>query len=397
VLLPDFHSLLTPTGQQALRAAVDLQPGEADFLPNFDALCRSYPPALARAALEVAILRREAAAKFPRAERMYFTRPALEQASNHAVASYRARRFTGLERLVDLGCSVGGDTASLAELAPTLGIDNDPLRLAMAQANLQALALSERSDFIQADLLAPLPVRLTSNTGLFFDPARRAGHKRIFSVRHYHPPLEVILNWRPSQAALGVKISPGVDLAELAGYDAETEFISLQGELKEAALWFGPLRTALRRATILPGAHTLYTESDELEPAVRLSPPRAWLYEPDPAILRARLVRLLAERIDAAQLDPDIAYLTGDQRIETPFARAWAVEAWFPFGIKHLRAELRQRGVSQVVIKKRGSPVQPEDLLRQLRLRRAAEEPRAERVVFLTHLRGQPIVVLCFP
>ena len=35
-----------------------------------------------------------------------------------------------------------------------------------------------------------------------------------------------------------------VDLAELAGYPAEIEFISDGGELKECVLWFGPLRTA---------------------------------------------------------------------------------------------------------------------------------------------------------
>ncbi len=397
MLLPEFQSLLTPAGEQALRSAASLQPIEAGFLAGFDALSRRYPPSLARAALEIAILRREAEAKFPQAGRMYFTRPALEQASSHAVAAYRAQRFAGFDRLLDLGCSVGCDTLALAASAPTTGIDNDGLRLAMARANLQALAPGGRAGFIQADLLDPLPLRLSPNTGLFFDPGRRKDERRIFSVRHYQPPLEIIRGWGAPRCALGVKISPGVDLAELSGYEAEIEFISLRGELKEAVLWFGPLRTASPRATILPGPHTLASPPGPAELPARLSEPLAWLYEPDPAILRAGLVRLLAEHLDAAQLDPDIAYLTASQRVETPFARAWAVDAWFPFGIKRLRAELRQRGVSRVVVKKRGSPLQPEDLLRQLHLKRPPGEPPVERVVFLTHLRGRPVVVLCFP
>jgi hypothetical protein len=397
MLLPEFQYLLTPAGQEALTSAAALEPVEASFLACFDTLCRRYPPPLARAALEVAILRREGAAKFPLAERMYFTRPALEQASSQAVADYRAQRFAAFERLFDLGCSIGGDTLALAAYAPTIGIDLDPLRLAMARANLNAAGLGDRAAFVQADLLNPLPARITANAGLFFDPARRSGAQRAFSVRDYQPPLSVLRSWGLAGAALGVKISPGVDLAELTGYDAEIEFVSLCGELKDALLWFGPLRTARRRATVLPGAYTLATSPDMSELPARLSQPLAWLYEPDPSILRAGLVRLLAEQLDAAQLDADIAYLTAERRIETPFARAWAVEAWFPFGVKRLRAELRQRGVSQVVIKKRGSPLQPEDLLRQLRLKRSAAGEPVERVVFLTHLRGQPVVVLCYP
>ena len=63
----------------------------------------------------------------------------------------------------------------------------------------------------------------------------------------------------------------------------------------------------------------------------------------------------LVNELEAAQLDPDIAYLTSHQLTDTPFARAWRVESWHPFGVKRLRALLRQRGVGQVVVKKRGS------------------------------------------
>ena len=93
----------------------------------------------------------------------------------------------------------------------------------------------------------------------------------------------------------------------------------------------------------------------------------------------------------AAQLDPDIAYLTSNRRIHTPFGRCWAVEAWFPFQLKRLREALRQRQVGQVTIKKRGSPLQPEQLITQLRL--AGSE---KRVIFLTHLRGRPIVIIAY-
>jgi SAM-dependent methyltransferase len=391
--------LLLPTGQEALEQAAALQPREPDFLKHFDLLRRRHPAALARAALEVAILRQEAGVKFPNAGKMYFTRPALEQATAFEVASYRARRFAGLGRLLDLGCSIGGDSLALAALAPVIGVDLDPMRLGMARANLAACGLSGRADFVLADLTAELPLSPPPGTGLFFDPARRTAKGRVFSVHDYRPPLSILESWLSRFPAAGVKLSPGVKLDELQAYPAEIEFISLKGELKEAVLWFGPLRTAQRRATLLPGPYSLSAAPDitRTQAGLPLSPPRAYLYEPDPAILRAGLVQTLGEQLQAAQLDPDIAYLTANHRSETPFARSWPVEAWFPFSLKRLRLELRQRGVTQVVVKKRGSPLQPEALIRSLRLKETDRSGRFERVIFLTHLRGQPIVVLCLP
>lgn len=388
--LAAFRHLLTPDGQAALEAAQALHPQETTFLTHFTTLSRRYPPELARAALETAILRGEAGGKFPHAERMYFTRPALEQASGQEISTYRAARFRGFERLVDLGCSIGGDTLGLAGQAPVTAIDRDPLRLAMAQANLANLGYKERASFVQADLTRSLPLALGAGTGLFFDPARRSQEgRRVFSVRDYQPPLAVVQGWVEKAPGLGVKISPGVDLAELEPYAAEVEFISVRGELKEAVLWFGPLRSTRWRATVLPGPHSL--EAEARPEAAPLAEPGRYIYEPDPAVLRAGLVAGLARRLGAAQLDPDIAYLTADRAETGPFARVWAVEDWFPFNLKRLRAALRERGVGQVVVKKRGSPLQPEALIRDLRLK-----GDAVRVVFLTHLRGRPIVVVAF-
>lgn len=405
--LKAFNTLLTPTGEEILQAAIVLQPRQVDFLHHYQALCRWFPKELARAALEIAILRLEAVDKFHFANKLYFTRSALEQASNYELSAYRARRYQGFNRVADLCCSVGGDTLALAAVLPVIGVDRDPLRLQMAQANLAVCGLSEKVNFIRADLTAPLPFYNPKPTihntqspylSLFFDPARRKEEQRVFSVKAYQPPLSVIKSWLVGFPALGVKISPGVKLVELADYDAEVEFISLRGELKDAVLWFGPLKTAHRRATVFSGGGAVepYTLAAETKISalgtLPLSKPQAYIYEPDPAILRAGLVATLGVQLTAAQLDPDIAYLTASTLNPTPFARAWAVADWFPFQLKNLRAYLRERNIGQVVVKKRGSPIEPEALIRDLKLK--GDE---QRVIFLTHLRGRPIVVVCYP
>ena len=387
--LPVFRALLSNTGQEALRAAMALEPREIDFLAHFSSLSLRFPTELARAALEIAILRREAAGKFPFAEKMYFHREGLEQATAYEVSAYRAERYRPFNFCIDLGCSVGGDTLALAAHTPTLGVDNDELRLNMARANLEALGLGERASFLRADLTVSLPFQPRPGMALFLDPARRAGGRRIYSVNDYQPPLELIQGWLEDFPALGAKISPGVKLNEISHYEAELEFISLHGELKEAVLWFGPLMRARKRATLLPGKHSL---SFEKEPDLPVAEPGAYLYEPDPAVLRAGMVRSLGQILGAAQLDPEIAYLTADTKKSTPFARVWTVVDWLPFGLKRLRSYLREHAVGHVVVKKRGSPLQPEELIHQLRLK--GDE---QRVLFLTQLRGRHIVIVCLP
>lgn len=387
--LASFELLFTPLGNKALDFAQQLQPREEDYLRHFQLMERQFPRELAQAALETAILRDKARPKFPHAGQMYFTRESLEQASPHQVSEYRSKRFQHCKYLLDLGCSIGSDTIQLANHAYTTGLDTDPLRLAMAQANVKAHNLSDQVSFVRADLRAALPFSSPAATGLFFDPARRRADRRVFSIQDYQPPLEILRDWLPIHPAIGVKISPGVKLAEITAFDAELEFISLQGELKEAALWFGTLKTTPRRATILPGPHTLI--GGEPDQPLPIDEPLDYLYEPDPAIIRAGLVYELGKQLGASQVDADIAYLSSEQRTETPFARAWQVESWFPFSLKRLRTYLRERRVGEITVKKRGSPLQPEELIRRLRL---AGEGR--RVVFLTHLEGAPIVIVCF-
>lgn len=382
--LEDFRALFTREGRWALQSAEAFAPREKDFLSEFSMLAKRFPRDLARAALTTAILRGEALSKFPQAEKMYFTREALEQATPWPVAVHRALRYQGSEQIVDLGCSIGGDALALAASAPVIGLEQDELRAAMAQENGRALGVNLAA--VQADASA-LPFRLTPRQAVFFDPARRTEHGRSYSVDDYQPPLALVHDWLEQTDAVGAKISPGVQLEELAGFDCEIEFVSLDGALKEAALWFGRFKTAARRATLLKGGKT-FTLTAEEQPGLPLSEPRAYLYEPDAAVLRAGLVQTVGADLDAAQLDPEIAYLTADTLTQTPYARVWPVLDWMPFQLKRLRAALRERNIGQVTVKKRGSPIVPEELIQQLKL-----EGEGSLTLFLTQMQGAPVVI----
>lgn len=388
----ELRFLLSAAGQAALAELAAAPLSDDSHMAVAARLREQLGPERARATLDTALLRQRAARKFSRAAEMYFTRDALEQATAEPVAAHRAARFAaaGIRAVADLGCGIGGDALALAGAgAAVLAIDRDPLRLLMARANAAAYDVAGRVAFVQADLADLPPPRVEA---FFFDPARRAGggpraapERRLHSVADYQPPLSLIDDWRPSVPRGAVKVSPGIDYAAVPA-GLEVEIVSLAGEVKEAVLWFGELGGAARRATLLPGGHSLSADDDAPAP---VAAPRPYLYEPDGAVIRAHLVGLLANQLGAALLDPTIAYLTSDTPRPTPFARLFAIDDFFPFQLKRLRATLRARGVGRVTIKKRGSPLEPEALRQALRLR-----GDGEAVVFLTQVMGRHTVLI---
>ncbi len=386
VQLPDFYFLLSPAGQQIL-SELSTEPINQDtHLSLASRLRQKVSPSQAHALLETTLLRQRATKKFSHADSMYFTREALEQATAEPVARHRANRFQdrGFNYVADLGCGVGGDSIALANKVRVIGVDRDRLRLAMAWENLRTYEHSDRFEALQADLLelSPLPV-----DALFVDPGwRDKNGRRIYSIHKYHPPVSIFVDWQKIVPHQGIKISPGVNYAELPS-DAEAEFVSYKGEVREAVLWFGDLRSdANRRATLLPGGHTL---TDSSGAKVEAAYPKSFLYEPDGAVIRAHLVKQLARMLGADKIDDTIASLTADKAIATPFARSFQIEDVFPFGLKRLRAYLRERNIGKVTIKKRGSPLDPATLLPQLRLR--GEE---HCYLFLTRVLTKPTVII---
>ncbi|WP_431783826.1 class I SAM-dependent methyltransferase [Streptomyces chumphonensis] len=383
-----FRALLTDEGAELLELLRDHDP--ADELALATRLRRDHPAALVSAALGQARLRQRAVAKFgpEDAARMYFTPDGVEQATRSAVAAYRAERLAGrgVRRLADLCCGIGGDAVELARAGiDVLAVDHSPLTCAVIEANAAALGLADRITVHRADVTE---VDVDGYDAVFVDPARRGGRGRVFDPEAYAPPLSWALDVARRVPHAALKIAPGVPHEALPG-DAETEWISVSGEVKEAVLWFGTGTTPGFRATLLPGGHSLLgADLPDPEPG----PVGRYLYEPDGAVIRAHLVADVARDVDGRLLSPDIAYVTSDVLRATPYARAFEVTDVLPFHVKRLRALLREREVGVLTVKKRGSAVEPEELRRKVRL----AGPHAA-TVFLTRVAGAPAMLLGHP
>ncbi|MGA4729190.1 THUMP-like domain-containing protein [Micromonospora taraxaci] len=392
--LDQLAALRTPEGSAALTAAAGLASG--DPLAAASALrAAGVPPTLAAAALTQAELRHRAVGKFgPAAAGMFLTRPGLEQATRRVVADRRAARLhaAGVRTLADLGCGLGADALAAARAGIRVyGVEADPVTAAMAAANAAAAGLADLFTVECGDATA---FDVSGVDGVFCDPARRTTGtgRRIFDPRAYSPPWDFVTGLAERVPHTVVKVAPGLDHG-LIPAGAEAEWVGVDGDLVEAALWCGELAEVPRRATLYrkEEVHQLTGSGADEAP---VGPPRRYLYDPDPAVVRAHLVAELAAELDATLGDPSIAYLYADRPTRTPYARCLEITDVLPFSLKRLRALLRDRGVGRVEILKRGSALTPEQLRRDLRLAGDASASLVlTRVANVpTVLIGQPVV-----
>jgi SAM-dependent methyltransferase len=379
--------LRTPEGVTALAAATEVAGGDP-LAAAATLRARGVPADLASAALTQVDLRRRAEAKFgPAAASMFFTRPGLEQATRAVVADRRAARLVaaGVRTMADLGCGVGSDALAAARAGISVyAVDADPVTAEVAAANVDAAGLN---DLVRVECVDATTVRVEDFDAVFADPARRrAGGGRVFDPKAYSPPWDFVAGLATRVPRTVLKLAPGI-AHELLPPGAEGEWVSVGGDLVEAAFWCGPLAEVPRRATLLPPGSEL-TGSGQVKAPV--GPVGSFLYDPDPAVVRAHLVAEFAASIGGRLADPDIAYVYTDEPLSTPYGRRLEITDVLPFSLKRLRALLRERRVGRLEIRKRGSALEPDQLRRQLRL--SGSEGAS---MVLTRVANAPVVILC--
>lgn len=438
----DPTALLTPEGQAVLARVTEL--GDAPAPPLAPAsplalaerLRREYPADLVALAMAQRDLRRAAAVKFSRADEMLFTRAGLEQSSSETIARYRAGRLRGASRIADLCCGIGGDLIALSAASPVLenaapgslvpespllespvlqntvlAVDRDATHARLARYNASVYGRAERVTAVVADVR---DVPLAGLDAVFIDPARRVGPgtasadtTRRLRTGLSEPPLDWCVALTGQVAAVCVKAAPGLP-EELIPPGWEAEFIAEARDLKEAVLWSPSLATAPsatgpdgvrgpRRATVLApslaGAALLScTLTARPGDPVPLREPGEYLLDPNPAVTRAGLVEDLARDLgaDTAKIDPQIAFLTLDRRVTTPFARTLRVLHSAPWNEKQFAKRLRHLDVGAADIRRRGLAGDVDQIRRRLKL---AGKNRA--TVVITRVNDRPWGLIC--
>lgn len=353
-------------------------------------LRREADAELCRAATALVEARQNAVAKFgPLAAQMYFDNEGVQMASGGPVAAHRAARFaTGTVR-ADLTCGLGGDTLALAQHGPVLAADTSAARLWMAARNAAVVDPPHPVQVVRADAQACI----VPGVPAVADPARRdTGGRRVRNERDYTPSLSQLLTQRTTGTCWAIKVSPALDETQFPTDVDEVEYVSWNGQCREAVLWFD-LADAARRRVSLVGGPQLSWDGDR-PPHADVGPPQAYLYDPDPALVRSHLVGLLADQLQATLLGEQVAYLSSSVAHDTPWARRFRVLEQVPFGVRRVRETLHSHGWRATEILRRRFPVEPQTLARDLR--RGGDDGTPVSLL-CTRVDERPVVFICDP
>lgn len=351
------------------------------------ALRKELSPERAHLVIEQVELRRRAKAKFLRAEEMFFTRKGLEQATDHLIAKYKAERAAYFRSsLVDICCGIGGDLIAFERAGnhedyghcPVSGVDLDPIVAHLASENFRRITGSEPLLEVKDANL----VDVTSVSCWHVDPDRRAQGQRRTQLEGLEPTGEVIDRWRAQNDRGAVKLAPATQVPETWQQAAEREWISSRGECRQQMIWFGewnktgkpgsgspPTSNAgLRTATVMGRRQKRSVYEQPGTELVMTDQVGRFLYEPDAAVLAARLSASLAAEYHVEALTSDGGYLTGETLIVDAAVQVFETQAILPYDLRRIKSLLRDRNIGRLEIKKRGVNETPEAVRKSMAL-----------------------------
>jgi THUMP domain-like len=407
--LADYQWL---TGNEAGRLLAELAADPAPLHTTVAHLRRDLCASRAHLLLEQVEFRRRAAEKFTHANRMYYTRTALEQATDEWTAAYKSQRFT-LQRAgssptticADLCCGIGGDLIALGRQSSVVGVDSNPIAGHLASAN--ARAVLDRDIEIHTEDAAAFD--LDGIAAWHIDPDRRTAGRRTTSLDYCAPDCAAIDRLLGRSPNAAIKLAPATNIPPEWFSTCEREWISRDRQCRQQIAWHGSLATALgkHRATILdssarysgsktrrgeerPGEGSPRTVVGQPNQRIPIThQPAQYIFDVDPAVLAAHLTGTLAGEHQLQSLAAGPSYLTGPKPISDPALVTFKIVELLPFRTRKLADHLRTRNIGQLEIKKRGIEIDPEALRRDLKLRgdNAA-------TLLLAKIAGRPTAIL---
>lgn len=327
---------------------------------NIDRVAAATSPEAARWAFEQWALRQRARDKFALAEEMLFTREALEQATHEDLAAFHGLQYPDRAFVADLTCGIGADLIALAKRGPAVGYEVDPERASYARHNLAVHGLE--AEIREVDCLATK----WDFEYAFADPSRRSGGRRTLDPSEFSPdPME--LAGRMAELNLGlIKLSPMLPDEFLGGLSERFEFLSFGRECREAIVRCGKEAGAGKGAWLVEAGKWLPGSE---EPPPMAEEPEEFLFEADPAAIRAHGLTNLCYANGLSVLGDSNGYLTGSREVVSAWLRPYHV-LWFGRGdVDSLRLELRRLDAGTPVLKQRSTGLDQEAVRKKLNLK----------------------------
>ncbi len=364
--LTDYRWLVSSDAEPWLERAAEAEETPESLLKTTISLRGDLGTQRANLLIAQVQLRRRARKKFSQADRMFFTRQLLEQATEERIGQYKAARFPKQGPLLDLCCGIGGDLISLGRRTATQGVDRDEIATTLATANCERLDLTSAS--VQVEDAAE--VSADDFSAWHLDPDRRPEGQRSTKLALHEPDLQSMEGLLSTNQQAAIKLAPATKVPDAWKKEAELEWISTRGECRQQVAWFGDLARAhgQQAATVLfdgsANGCTIRGEPNLALPTA--SQVGRYVFEPNAAVLAANLTGQLAMEVGLQAIAANIPYLTNDNPVDNALLAGFEVIESMPFNIRRLRQYLRKQGIGRLEVKKRGVRLTPEHVLAEL-------------------------------
>ncbi len=399
--------LASPAAVPALATAREALVGRDDLAAA--AWLRAQAPELtaeeSAAALEQATLRQRAADRYGLDAAhggILLSRDGLEQATRPQVAARRAEAFAadGARRVVDLTAGLGFDVrAFLAAGLDVVAVERDPVTAALLAANAPSATVVVGD---AADVLPTLLAELAPTDVVFADPARRSPDGPRERTTGRARPERDPARWSPPWPAIEAIAHPRVAAKVAPAFEPppgwQGQWTSWDRTVVEAQVTSWALAPASRRAVVLGAQAEAVVDADGAPlPVLDASAPVGpVLFEPDPAVVRAGLVGVLAATLDLFGVDPQSTWLTGaaltGEATPSPALRGFRVVAEVTGSARQRRRQLAALGIDRLVVKSRDVRVDPAHVRRELGVAEGGEH-----VLVLTRRAGRTAAYLTQP
>jgi hypothetical protein len=273
----------------------------------------------------------------------------LEQASSERTAKFKAGLCSG-KKMADLTGGLGVDSYFFAQHFESLVyVEQNAELLAAAQHNFARLGV-QNVHFENCSAEDFLEKTTESFDLIYLDPARRDERKgKVFQLNDCSPDIleirDLILK-RSSKILL--KTAPLLDLRQAAnqlGLVSRIWVVASEGDCREVLYLLEadktPLDQILISAVVLsenePGTFEFSWAEEQLAEAP-LAAPLHFLYEPNPAVLKAGAFRSFAKRFGLAKLHPNTHLYTSTVLAQGVPARSFAIDQVCKYDKKAVQA-----------------------------------------------------------
>jgi len=318
----------------------------------------------------------------------------IEQCSSEASAKYKAGLLQG-QTFADLTGGLGIDTYFISQQFQQADYVERQAELCdLARHNFEVLKANVK---VWNETSEEYLSHCESKECIFIDPARRDEHgRKTVSISDCKPDVAALQDLLLQKAkTVMIKLSPMLDISmalEELHHVKEVHVVAVANECKELDVIMGrgfegePKFVCVNLLTSQPELR--FTQEEERNCPVRITDGVSnYLYEPNPAVMKAGCFKLLTQRFDVLKLHKNSNLYTSEKFVSSFPGRIFEVEGWAPYNKKVKQALLHD--VDKASIAVRNFPLSVADLRKALKI-----GDGDETYLFATTLKGEQKVVI---